>query len=78
MSERSNNPPEPTPPNTKNSIMWAAVIGVGTAGLIFWVLSSQSFVARLVAGFVAGVAVGVSSYRKSVAESVRTRKESDN
>lgn len=77
MPEQSNGQPKPTPPTTKNAIAWAAVVGLGTAGLVFWILSSQGFAARLIAGIVGGAAVAISSYRKSVAASARSGKNSN-
>jgi hypothetical protein len=66
MSNLSNGQTDPTKPNTKNATIWAAVVGLVTAGLVFWILGSQSFVIRLIAGVASGVAVAISSYRKSV------------
>lgn len=66
MPNSSNQPSEPTKLNTKGAAIWAAVVGIITVGLVFWILGSQSFVIRLIAGVAGGVAVAMSSYRKSV------------
>ena len=66
MSNSSNDQTEPTKPSMKNATIWAAVVGLVTAGLVFWILGSQSFAIRLIAGAASGVAVAMSSYRKSV------------
>lgn len=72
MSNSSNDRTEPTKPNTKNATIWAAVVGLVTAGLVFWILGSQSIVIRLIAGAASGVAVAISSYRKSVKTSLKS------
>jgi len=69
MPDSSNNQTEPKTPNKKNATIWAAVIGLITAGLVFWILGSQSIMIRLIAGVAGGVAVAISSYRKSAADS---------
>ncbi|OUS08305.1 hypothetical protein A9Q96_02270 [Rhodobacterales bacterium 52_120_T64] len=77
MSDSSNDQSEPKMPNTKSAIIWAAVIGMVTVGLVFWILSTQSIVTRLIAGTVSGVAVAISSYRKSVATIAKSGGEPD-
>jgi len=77
MSNSSNDQPETTDSNPKNSTVWAAVVGLGTAGLVFWILGSQSIVIRLIASVAGGVAVAISSYRKSVAANSRSGNKSD-
>ncbi len=77
MSESPNSKSDPAKPNKKNTLIWAAVVGLGTSALVFWILSSQSFTARLIAGIVAGVAVAISSYRKSAAASARSSNNPD-
>lgn len=77
MSNPSNDHSEPPKPNTKNAIIWAVVVGIATACLVFWILDSQSIVVRLTAGVASGVAVAISSYRKSVAANSGTGKNSE-
>jgi len=78
MPNSSNDQFEPIKLSTKNATIWAAVVGVVTAGLVFSILGSQSFLTRVVAGVVSGVAVAVSSYRKSLAVKPNSGKTPDN
>lgn len=77
MPNNPNDQPESTIPKSNNPVIWAAVVGLGTVGLVFWILGSQSIVIRLIAGVAGGVAVAISSYRKSVAASLRSSNKSD-
>ena len=77
MANSSNDPKEPNTPSAKNATIWAAVVGLVTAGLVVWILGSQSIIVRLVAGVVSGVAVAISSYRKSAAATSDSGGKSD-
>ncbi|MBL4873610.1 MAG: hypothetical protein JKY41_09505 [Rhodobacteraceae bacterium] len=77
MPNHPNEPLEPKPLTKNNAVIWAIVVGLGTAGLVFWILGSQSIVIRLIAGVAGGVAVAISSHRKSVAANSRSENKSD-
>lgn len=76
MTNSSNDRSDPKPSNTNNAAIWAAVVGLGTAGLVFWILDSQGIIARIIAGIASGVAVAISSYRKSAAANARSGRKS--
>lgn len=77
MSNSSNDKSDLAKSNMKNATIWAVVIGLVTVGLVFWILESQGLVIRLIAGVAAGVAVAMSSYRKSLAENSGKSKKSE-
>ena len=51
----------------KGATIWAVIIGLVTAGLVYWIMGSQSTIIRMGAGAVGGVAVAIAMYRKSLA-----------
>ena len=49
----------------KGATIWSVVLGLFCTGMVFWILDEQSTLIRLGASVLGGVAVAVSSYRKS-------------
>lgn len=76
MTNSSNEPTEPQKPDTKSATIWAIVVGLITAGLVIYILGSQTILMRLIAGAASGVAVGISTYRKSIATKSNSGDES--
>ena len=56
----------------KGATIWSVVLGLFCAGMVFWILDEQSTLIRLGASALGGVAVAVSSYRKSRAAASRS------
>ena len=61
----------------KTSYIWAAAIGLGTTGLVFWILDSQETGLRLAVAILGGVAVAISTYRKSVTSGRKSFQSTD-
>ena len=67
MSNSSQEQQKPKASVNKSATIWAVIIGLVTAGLVYWIMGSQSTIIRIGAGVLGGVAVAISTYRKSVA-----------
>lgn len=67
MSNSSKERQDPNASTKKGATIWAVVIGLVCAGLVYWILGEQTTMIRLGAGALGGVAVAISTYRKSVA-----------
>ena len=52
---------------TKSAAIWGVIIGLITAGLVYWIMGSQTTMIRLGAAALGGVVVVFSMYRKSFA-----------
>ena len=49
----------------KSSTIWAVIIGLITAGLVYWIMGSQTSMIRGGAAVIGGVVVAFAMYRKS-------------
>ena len=62
----------------KSATIWAAVIGVVTMVLVFWILDQQTSLFRIGAAVAGGVVVAIAMYRKSIKAGVNPKGQDNN
>ena len=61
----------------KSFAIWAAVVGLITSALVYWILDEYTNGLRIAAAVVGGVVVAIAMYRKSVKTSLKSEAQGD-